>query len=136
MLFWSRRSDRLGERRWHYLAAISLAALGFCLLALAPNIYIGMLGMTFAVSGLLASIPVFWSVPSAFLPASAAAAGLAFVNMLGDAGGALAPSVMGAIRAYQGDMDTALIALPVFLVLSAALIFMVSNEHLSKRSSY
>ena len=50
---------------------------------------------SFGISG---SLPVFWNLPTAFLGASAAAGGIAFINSIGNISGYAAPQMVGLLR--------------------------------------
>ena len=45
--------------------------------------------------GLLAAIPVFWALPTAFLSGTAAAAGIALIAAVGNLGGFVGPAFTG-----------------------------------------
>ena len=50
-----------------------------------------MLALTLATIGLLAVIPIFWSLPTGFLTGGAAAAGIATIAVVGNLGGFVGP---------------------------------------------
>jgi MFS transporter, ACS family, tartrate transporter len=49
-----------------------------------------------------AALPTFWTLPTAFLTGSAAAAGIALVNSIGNIGGFVGPDVMGRLTKANG----------------------------------
>ncbi len=60
-------------------------------------------------------------MPTLFLTGSAAAAGIATINSIGNLGGLLAPAIVGYLRQATGDFTAALFFLAGSLVLGAAL---------------
>jgi ACS family phthalate transporter-like MFS transporter len=119
MILYGRHSDLRLERRRHFAVAVATAIAGFLLLVVAHNVALGLVGLCLAVAGLLCSIAVFWPIPSAFLPGMAAAGGLAFINALGDAGGALSPSLVGILSHTTGSFDVAFWTVSVLLASGA-----------------
>jgi hypothetical protein len=57
------------------------------------------------------SFPVFWTLPTAFLTGTAAAAGLALVNSLGNLAGYVGPQVVAWLMKANGNFSGALFAL-------------------------
>jgi len=49
--------------------------------------------------GILSWVATFWSLPTAFLSGTAAAAGIAWINSVGNLGGHFGPDLIGRIRA-------------------------------------
>jgi nitrate/nitrite transporter NarK len=54
-------------------------------------------------AGVLAAIPVFWQLPSAFLGGAGAAAGIALINSFGNLSGFVGPFVTGALNTATGS---------------------------------
>lgn len=124
MVLYSRHSDRSLERRWHYFGAMATAAAGFVLIAYAHSLPLGMLGIVLAMTGLTCSVPVFWPIPAAFMTGTAAAGGLALVNVMGDFGGMASPSVVGWIRTATGSMEAVVIPTAAALLLTAVILLL------------
>ena len=66
--------------------------------------------------------PPFWSLPTAFLRGTAAAAGIAFINSVGNLGGFTGPYLMGWLQDASGDFRTGLRVLAVAAVISSVLV--------------
>lgn len=118
MVWWAHRSDRARERPRH----IALAALvGFAGLAasayLPASPLLALLTLTIGVSGTLAMLPVFWTLPSALLRGAAAAGGIALINALGNVGSFAGPYAVGWIRESTGSFSWGL------LVVAGAVLF-------------
>jgi ACS family tartrate transporter-like MFS transporter len=104
---WS--SDRSRERRLHTAIPI---AIGGITLALTP-MSVGVLPLTMALlicarTGVKAYQPAFWTLPSTFLTATAAAGSIGFINSVGNLGGFVGPFVMGKVEKMTGSFTGAL----------------------------
>lgn len=113
MVLWARRSDRTGERRWHAAIAMGTAGVGLACLAFVGQAPVpAILALTLVTCGTLSWIATFWSIPTAFLSGTAAAAGIAWINSVGNLGGHFGPDLIGRIRtASGGDATTAFLTL-------------------------
>ncbi len=119
MYFVSRHSDHTGERRMHVAFSAFSAAIGFAIAAKAPNPYLAMAGLVIAFAGLKSTIAPFWAFTTTFLSGTAAAAGIALINSVGNLGGFFGPHLVGLIKDRTGNNN--FIALTV---LGAALLGM------------
>jgi D-galactonate transporter len=111
MIFYGRRSDRLGERRWHFAVAVFVGALCLCL-AQTPAVPLAfsMLFLSLAVGGNVAGLPVFWAAATSHLSPSTAAAGIAIISSIGNLSGILAPAGVGAIATASGNLSHGMFA--------------------------
>jgi ACS family tartrate transporter-like MFS transporter len=123
MVLIGRHSDRTGERRRHVAACALLAALGLALAAASersPALLV--LSFTICQVGQRAIQPTFWAIPPLFLGGTAAAAGIALINSIGNLGGQLGPWAMGALRDLTGSHGGGLLLLVGLLVMQAVLV--------------
>jgi ACS family tartrate transporter-like MFS transporter len=121
---WS--SDRSGERRLHTAIPI---AVGGLTLALAPA-SVGVLPLTMALlicarTGVKAYQPAFWTLPSTFLTATAAAGSVGFINSVGNLGGFVGPMVMGQVQEVTGSFTGALWFLGGMMGLSVVIVLLL-----------
>jgi ACS family tartrate transporter-like MFS transporter len=65
---------------------------------------------------------VFWTIPPMLLSGSAAAAGIALINAIGNLGGFFGPTVMGTLRDATGGYSGGLLVLAGALILEAILV--------------
>lgn len=116
-------SDRHGERRWHMAGCALLTAAGYLVCAVFPGQLLPlMIGMTMILTGIIAWMPIFWTIPPRFLTGLAAAAGIALINSIGQLGGIIAPFMVGRIKDLTGAATPALWVLCAVCVLATALI--------------
>ena len=120
MLVIGHHSDVTGERRWHIALTGIIAAVAFAVAAI-PGISasIGFFMLTIATAGLACAYSTFWSLPTAFLSGSAASAGIAWINSLGNLGGYVSPAVVGKLRDLTHSMTSALLLLAASALASA-----------------
>ncbi|MEB0042802.1 MULTISPECIES: MFS transporter [unclassified Pseudomonas] len=116
-------SDRHGERRWHMAGCSVLTAAGYLVCALYPGQLVPlMIGMSMILTGIIAWMPIFWTIPPRFLNGLAAAAGIALINSLGQLGGIIAPFMVGRIKDLTGTATPALYVLGAVTLVATGLI--------------
>jgi MFS family permease len=113
MILVSRHSDRTGDRRGHVAAAAFTAAVGWLTLAGVAfdglpvpsevSRWVFVLGVAVALTGMKSMLPVFWTLPPAFLTGAAAAGGIALINSIANLGGMLGPWGVGQAKAATGN---------------------------------
>jgi nitrate/nitrite transporter NarK len=107
MLLIARSADRRGERRWHIAIPALAGTIGFIIsVKFSANVPIAMFGMSVATMGIMSALPIFWSIPTAYLGGAAAAAGIALINSFGNLSGFVGPSLMGWIKSATGSLDS------------------------------
>ena len=113
MIYWGSHSDRTGERRWHCASGLLAMMVGLLLLAVASKSPIVSIGaLTLVTMGWAGCVCTFWSLPTAFLSGTAAAAGIAWINSVGNLGGYFGPDLIGTIRtAAHGAAEAAFFTL-------------------------
>jgi D-galactonate transporter len=128
MIFFAHHSDVTGERRWHLALAGILGCAAFLLSAL-PGISgaLGLLALTLGAIAIMCGQSTFWSLPTAILSGSAAAAGIAWINSVGNLGGYVSATVIGRIRDATGSMMMALLMLSASCLLSGLLVLVVAK---------
>ncbi len=123
MVVLGRSSDRSGERRLHFALASFLGAIGIVISNLfRQNTLIAMVGLTIATLGILATLPLFWPMPTALLAGTSAAAGLAWINSLGNLAGFFGPSIVGWFADLTKRSDYGLYVVAAALVLGSILV--------------
>lgn len=126
MVLWARHSDKTGERPWHVIAACLLAAVGLLFAGNAVTVVSVILALTLVNCGISASKPPLWSMPTLFLSGSAAAAGIATINSIGNLGGFVGPFMIGVIKEHTGSFTWGLYFVAALLVLSSLIVLLLS----------
>ena len=89
-------SDRTSERRWHAAVSISLCGVSLLLAVIyGSSLPIAVALFCLVGAGYYSFHPCFWTVPTAFLSESAAAASIGLINSVGNLGGFFGPMIMG-----------------------------------------
>lgn len=114
-------SDRSGERVLHYAISSCVGAVGLSLAAVLPqNPLLAIASLAVAYAGVAGSLPVFWSVPGAYLKKSTAAAGIALINTIGVTAGLVGPALMGFVKKETGQFALGLHICSLALIVGAA----------------
>jgi D-galactonate transporter len=135
MVLFGRHSDRHAERKWHAAVALIVATAGFAASALLPAPIARLTAFAFASLGVFGALPVFWSLPSAFLDARTAAGGIAYINCLGSLSGLFAPWLIGVIRQQTGSFEGGLLSIAVMSLISLLVLVALPLAHATPRAS-
>ena len=123
MVLIGRHSDRTRERKRHVAACALTAATGLVLAAFfTDHLVLLVLSFTLSQIGQRSVMSVFWSIPPLVLGGTAAAAGIALINAVGNLGGFFGPSIMGWIRDTTGGYGGGFLVLAAGLVVAATLV--------------
>ena len=123
MVALGKSSDRHGERRWHLGLAVAVGGIGYALSAyFAHDTTLAMISLVIASVGAIGCLPVFWTLPPAFLSGTAAAGGIALINSIGNLGGIISPYLVGKVVDLTGATSGGLYAIATVLILAALLI--------------
>jgi MFS transporter, ACS family, tartrate transporter len=119
MVTWGWISDRMGERRWNLFWACTVASIGLAMAGMMMGTWWALAGMCIATAGFYGTKGPFWSMPSMMLTGTAAAAGIAWINSIGNVGGAVGPALVGWIKDLTGSYSGGLYGLAAFTAMSA-----------------
>lgn len=118
MVVLSKHSDRTRERRWHAAGAAFLGGAGLVVASLlSASLPLALVALSFATIGILATMPLFWAMPTAYLSGPAAAGGIALINSLGLIGGFVSPFVIGWFKTETGSVNGGLYFVTAMMVL-------------------
>ncbi len=121
MVWWGMRSDREGERTMHLAVALTLAAIGIGGSAFLGQPVAKMIALTVGAFGVFASLPIFWTLPTAFLAGAAVAPGIAAINSIGNLSGYFGPFIMGWIKDLTGSFTWGLVTIAACAVVALAI---------------
>lgn len=134
MIWWSKRSDRLKERKLHTLLPYLFAAAGWMLTASSSNPLLQFTGIVMASSGAFAAMVIFWTTPDQSISLRARALGIAVINATGMIGAALGPLLMGWLKDVTGNFNAGIFMVAGFLVLGALIIALIPMKAAVKHS--
>jgi ACS family tartrate transporter-like MFS transporter len=128
MILVSRSSDRRRERRYH--AAVPAIVGGMALVGLSPtnSRVLSMVLWSLVAMGIYSFYGPFFSIPTRFLAGFSAASGIALINSVGNLGGFVGPSAIGAFSGGNQRIYGGLAVAGLSLFLSAALIVLLPKE--------
>jgi ACS family tartrate transporter-like MFS transporter len=121
MVLVGQHSDRTGERRWHVAVSAWVGAAGLLMAAYANSLPVIVLALSLGLMTVNSMTGPFWALPAKFLQGTAAAAGIAMINSLGNLGGFFGPSVIGSMRAATGTFRAGLLIAAATLALAGCL---------------
>jgi ACS family tartrate transporter-like MFS transporter len=122
VVLWSRHSDATQERVWHVAAPTLLGAV-----SIPVALYLGsplavMVAVSITAIGIFGALPVFWTLPSAFLAGAGAAGGIALINSLGNLSGFAAPYITGALSDATGSNRAGLWVVGITMLVGALVV--------------
>ncbi len=122
MILVARSSNRRNEERRRHLAiAAVVAAAGFYASTLhSGHLGLALITLSVGTAGVLSMMPVFWTYPSTVLTGTAAAAGIAMINSIGNLAGFVSPSIIGWMKDVTHSTNAGLVAVAVALLLGGA----------------
>lgn len=119
-----RSADARRERRWHLIVPALAGAVGFTVAASnADNVVMSITFLSLAAAGVLTCAPLFWSMPTAFLSGTAAAAGIAIINSVGNLAGFASPYLIGYLKDATQSTQSGMYVLAGMLLLGAYLVW-------------
>jgi len=123
MILVSRSSDRTGERMLHVTVPTLVAAVGLIMTGLTIGRPLAeMISLSVVGCAISAALPTFWNLPTAWLGAGTAAAGIATINSVGNISGYFAPQLVGFLRDATGTYAVAMLVVGGMVLVAAALL--------------
>ncbi|QRI88756.1 MFS transporter [Delftia lacustris] len=126
-------ADRRRERRWHLIVPALMGAVGFAMTAFfADNTVLSLIFLSLAAAGVLTCAPLFWSLPTAFLSGTAAAAGIAIVNSVGNLAGFASPYMIGYLKDLTQSTQAGMFVLAGVLVVGAIAVWLTPAKMVNR----
>jgi ACS family tartrate transporter-like MFS transporter len=127
-------SDRRGERVFHVAGSALAAAAGLSGAALLHDPALVIACFCLASVGIYAALAVFWTLPTAILRGTAAAAGLALLNSFANLSGFVGPYLMGWLKQITGDYSLGLEVLAGMETLAAVSVILIGRYFFSSKA--
>src|ERR1700733_7733944 len=125
MGFVASRSDKTRQPHRHFAGCAFAGAAGFFLSVQPHHVLLSTIFLSISVAGVYSAFGPFWAMPGEFLSGASAAAGIAFINSLGNLGGLFGPYVTGLARQRTGAFAVGTIILGGVLFLSGVFALVV-----------
>ncbi len=128
MLWWGHHSDRTGERRYHLVFSLTVAAAGIAVSTMLPDPTLKMTALSIAGFGIFSCLPLFWTLPTAFLSGAASAGGIALINSIGNLAGFAGPFAVGRIKDVTGSYTGGLLLLSAAGLVGAIIVLALGHH--------
>ena len=128
MVWYGYHSDATGERKAHTAIALLIAAAGIAGSTLTGNPTLTIIAFTIGACGVFGSLPVFWTLPTAVLSGTAAAAGIAVINSIGNLAGFAGPYAMGWVKDATGSFTGGLLLIAALAVAAMVIVLVLSHD--------
>ncbi|MGI3899457.1 MAG: MFS transporter [Janthinobacterium lividum] len=128
MILWGRNSDRSGERVWHTAIPLALLAGSLCAALLTGALLPTMVLLCLAVTATYIVKGPFWALSTEWLSAGAAAAGIAQINAMGNIGGFVCTSLLGAIKDATGSYALGLLPIAILSLVGCIAVLMLGHD--------
>jgi ACS family tartrate transporter-like MFS transporter len=119
MVVWGRISDRMNERRWNLFIGCLFSAAGLVIAGMTMGTWWALVGMSIAAMGFYGSKGPFFAMPPMFLSGAALAAGIAWINSIGNLGGFFGPWYIGVMKDLTGSYSGGLYGLALLGLIAA-----------------
>jgi ACS family tartrate transporter-like MFS transporter len=119
MVIWGRLSDRMNERRWNLFGGCVFSTVGLVIAAMTMGTWWALVGMSIAAMGFYGSKGPFFAMPPMFLSGAGLAAGIAWINSIGNLGGFFGPWYVGAMKDLTGSYAGGLYGLALLGLVAA-----------------
>ncbi len=129
MIPWERAARRQGNIPLQVGIALTITALALVAAVAAQGTPVLALGaLCVGMSALFSSTPLFWSLPPLLLTGTAAAAGLAFINSVGNLAGFAGPYAIGWVSQSTGSAVWGLLLIAALTLMGAGIAFALSRR--------
>jgi ACS family tartrate transporter-like MFS transporter len=128
MLWWGHHSDRTGERRYHLVFSLMVASAGIAASTMLPDPTLKMTALSIAGFGIFSCLPLFWTLPTAFLSGAASAGGIALINSIGNLAGFAGPFAVGRIKDMTGSYTGGLLLLSAAGLVGAIIVLALGHH--------
>lgn len=115
-------ADKVENKTPYIVIPAFIGAISLVLSAVIANPTIQFVFLCIAAAGIFAGQPVFWSLPSRFLQAAGAAAGIAAINSVGNLGGFVAQNAVPWIKDTTGSTIAPMFFLAACLAAAGVLV--------------
>lgn len=132
MPLWGLWVDRVEDRETVVAVTTGLLTIGLLLTAMVMPSRWAIAPFTLAVVGLCGFLPTFWTVPYWILTEEIAAAGIGFINIIGNSGNFFGPYLLGWLTDATGGYGGGLVGMAAFAALGT--ILLLAQKRLSRNS--
>jgi ACS family tartrate transporter-like MFS transporter len=132
-----RISDHMNERRWNLFIGCVFSTVGLVIAGMTMGTWWALAGMSIAAMGFYGSKGPFFAMPPMFLSGAGLAAGIAWINSIGNLGGFFGPWYIGVMKDLTGGYAGGLYGLALlslFAAIVCAMFLHIPSRTLSSAS--
>jgi hypothetical protein len=122
-------ADATRRHRTLGMGLLALTAGGLIASTLCAHIVPALIAFSVATVGFIAVQPLFWTLPTAYLSGTAAAAGIALIGSIGNLGGFIAPTLKTAAEGFLENPNAGTVALAFAGLLGMLLMSGLKSAH-------
>ena len=128
MVWYGRRSDAKAERKGHVTVALLLTAAGIAASTVTGDPTLTVAAFTVGACGVFAALPTFWTLPTAVLSGSAAAAGIAVINSIGNLSGFAGSYIIGWLKDATHSYTAGFLVMAGLALASAGIVLALRHD--------
>jgi len=121
-------SDHTGERRWHLAGSAFVASAALLMAASTHSIVPALAAVSLGLMATFSMQGPFWATATSLMSGTAAAAGIALINSVGNLGGFFGPYIIGVKRSSGGGFRGGMLIIAGFLALAGVLAVVVQSS--------
>ena len=134
LVWYGRHSDAKLERKAHTAFALFIAAAGIAGSTLTADPTLTVVAFTIGTCGVFAALPLFWTLPTAVLSGTAAAAGIAVINSIGNLSGFVGPYAMGWVKDATGSFTGGLLLIAALALAAMVIVLLLGHDTALERA--
>ncbi|MBV9749287.1 MAG: hypothetical protein JO157_10770 [Acetobacteraceae bacterium] len=112
----------------HTAIALAVAAVGIGGSTFVADPTAKVLLLSVGAMGVYGCLPVFWTLPTAFLSGPAAAGGIAIINALGNLSGYFGPAATGKLKDMTGSYDAGFLLMAALALIAVIVVLVLSHD--------
>ena len=128
MIFWSKHSDKTGERHYHVAVSVFLCGCGVVGLGITTSPVFAFIFLTIVFCGAYSIYGSFWAMVSMRFTGEFAAIAMAAINSIANLGGFVGPVGIGALRAMTGSNQYGFYLITAFLMISTVIAIALKKQ--------
>ncbi len=129
MYFYSKHSDKTGERWYHTALPLFGASLMILLLGFSDSTLMSLVYLFIFIPLIYMLNAPFWAIPPLYVTGPAAAVGIAWINSVGGLGGFVGPYVQGFLKTATGGPQVGYFVTAAYACLCAIILLMLRHSH-------
>ena len=120
-------ADKHNNHRLVATCMLAVGTLAFASISVINTPVLTLLAFCIAIPGLVASQPVFWSLPTRHLGGTSAATGIAFIISIGNLGGFVSPQIKAYADSVTGTSSTGFQVVAALCFVSVLLLMLLKR---------